>query len=298
MSLRWLRGLLPSFWENEWMRAKVEQQSEYALGCELRKRTMLSLQPYSSWILGLVWDGHVGGWNALQAALVCTISRDADWEIIVRLTSQRWNDARVEKYRVNMWPLTEAYGWHNLAVICQISVKATVAWGVEMGVDLKLCQIKISDQQWLPSCVTEKPPWWTRTSEIDQELKIITGPVEWPAAHHYLGLTTTLTTRSDHYWTAATRDSAAVLNYWHYHSTARATPTSKNKAERYDQKTEYPCAYKCHQHQRSEKILLQAPDRPLYGITTFNHHGMISTEDLVCDGTTVYGKYWVKVKTK
>lgn len=44
--------------------------------CELRKRTMLSLQPYSSWILRLVWDGHVGGWNALQAALVCTITRE------------------------------------------------------------------------------------------------------------------------------------------------------------------------------------------------------------------------------
>lgn len=57
-------------------------------------------------------------------------------------------------------------------------------------------------------------------------------------------------------------------------------------------KTEYPCAYKCHQHQRPEKILLQAPDRPLYSITTtFSHHVMISTEDLVCDGTTVYGKY-------
>lgn len=39
--------------------------------------------------------------------------------------------------------------------------------GVKMGVDLKSCPIKISDQQWQLASVTEKPLWCTRTSEID-----------------------------------------------------------------------------------------------------------------------------------
>lgn len=113
-AFEWLRGLLPSSWENYEMRAKSSTTVSIRLYVWVKEKdnAFLTALQFMNTRISMRWT-CVGGWNALQTALVCTITRDAAWEIVLRLTSQLWNNARVEKYRANMWPLTEAYGWHN-----------------------------------------------------------------------------------------------------------------------------------------------------------------------------------------
>lgn len=124
-----VKGIIAKFLGKLWNESQSSTTVSIRLDVWVKEKdnAFLTALQFMNTRISMRWT-CVGGWNALQAALVCTITRDAAWENHFtpnKPTMKQWKSGKVQSQHVTAhWSLR----WHNSAVIRQISVKATVAY--------------------------------------------------------------------------------------------------------------------------------------------------------------------------